>query len=56
MTGLIARIFLKGFTLFFRTFHIPDHGDPDENPDDPDCIHFPRIDFYGLPSDVSKVW
>ena len=55
MTGLIiARIFLKGFTLVFRTFHIPDLGYLDENPDDPDCIS--RIDLYVLPGDVSKVW
>jgi hypothetical protein len=55
MTSLIARIFLKGFTLVFRTLHIPDHGYPDENPDDPDCISFLRINFYGLASDVYKV-
>jgi hypothetical protein len=55
MTGPIARIVLKGVTLVCRTLHIPDHGDPEENSDDPDCISFFRIDFYGLASDVYEV-
>jgi hypothetical protein len=47
MTSLIARIFLEGFTLVFRTFHIPDHGYQEENLDDPDCFFFSGEVFTG---------